>query len=548
MRAKFEIARRVAVLAVCWSTITCEAASPPSPATISLSPTTLSFDGVQGQPNPAAKTVSVSNSGGGDLSWTATSNAGWLVATPASGTAPTTLTLTPSIAGLTAGNHSATVTIAGAGATNSPQTVTATLTLAPPPSIALSATTFTFSGEQGAANPSNQTLSITNTGGGTLTWTATSNSPWLTLTPSSGTGAATVTLAVSTSGLTAGTYNGTVTVAATGADNTPMTASVTLTVTPPPRITLSPASITFSGTQGGSNPATQALNVSNGGGGTLAWSASDDASWLSLSPTSGTGAGGITLSVNTSGLSAGTYNGKITVTASGASNTPQTVDVTLNVTVPPQITLSPGTFSFSAQQGGSNPATQALDISNGGGGTLAWSVSSDASWLTPSPTSGTGAAGVTLSVNTSGLAAGTHNAKITVSAAGATNTPRTVDVTLTLSANYNGSWSGKTAIDSVITFQVQSNAITTITLGWHATSSGCTVDGKTTSNLTTPIPITDGTFNRTVSGNPTSYTISGTFSSGTAVSGNLVVNFSQNIPGVSSCTASSTTTWNATKQ
>jgi fibronectin type 3 domain-containing protein len=67
-------------------------------------------------------------------------------------------------------------------------------------------------------------------------------------------------------------------------------------------------------------------------GGTLNWTASDNASWLSVTPGSGSGSGTLTASVNTSGLAEGTYNGTITLTAGGA--TTHTVGVTLTVNPP----------------------------------------------------------------------------------------------------------------------------------------------------------------------------------------------------------------------
>jgi len=103
----------------------------------------------------------------------------------------------------------------------------------------------------------------------------------------------------------------------------------------PATINRSPASMNFSGIQGGANPASQTLSILNTGGSALNWSVSDNAAWLSLSPTSGSSTGetdSVTVSVNTSGLTAGTYSATITIAASGATNTPVTTSVTLTVT------------------------------------------------------------------------------------------------------------------------------------------------------------------------------------------------------------------------
>jgi hypothetical protein len=98
-----------------------------------------------------------------------------------------------------------------------------------------------------------------------------------------------------------------------------------------PTIGVSPASLSFTATAGGSNPADQTISITNTGAGTLSWTASDDASWLTVSPTSGTAPATLTASVSISGLAAGTYNGNITISATGATNTPVTVPVTLTV-------------------------------------------------------------------------------------------------------------------------------------------------------------------------------------------------------------------------
>jgi hypothetical protein len=127
------------------------------------------------------------------------------------------------------------------------------------------------------------------------------------------------------------------------------------------------------------------------------------------------------------------------ISASGATNTPQTITASLTVTAQPALGLSPTTFSFTATQGAANPAPNTLNVTNPGTGTLTWSVTKNANtnWLTLTPASGTtttGTSPVTLSVNTLGLPAGPVTAAITVTAGTATNSPQTIPVTLTVSA------------------------------------------------------------------------------------------------------------------
>ena len=89
--------------------------------------------------------------------------------------------------------------------------------------------------------------------------------------------------------------------------------------------------INFGATFSGPSPGSQTFLIDNIGSGTMNWTVSDDATWLSCTPLSGTNAGVVTVSVNASGLGAGEYNGTITVSSANASNSPRTVTVTLDV-------------------------------------------------------------------------------------------------------------------------------------------------------------------------------------------------------------------------
>lgn len=104
----------------------------------------------------------------------------------------------------------------------------------------------------------------------------------------------------------------------------------------PPVIHRSPASISRSIYRGENLPG-ESFTVANGGGELLNYSISDNLSWLSVNPTSGVSAGetdNINISYDTAGLSVGQYTGAITITAVGASNSPQTIPVALTVLAP----------------------------------------------------------------------------------------------------------------------------------------------------------------------------------------------------------------------
>ena len=101
------------------------------------------------------------------------------------------------------------------------------------------------------------------------------------------------------------------------------------------------------------------------------------------------------------------------------------------VTVHYRGTLIDGTFEFEAWEGDSPPEGVILTVGNDGGGTLAWTASADEPWVDLSFSQGTlapgGASTIRVTVDGSGLAAGTHTATISVSG-NADDSPQTVAV------------------------------------------------------------------------------------------------------------------------
>ncbi|TFH46480.1 MAG: hypothetical protein E4H01_09890, partial [Lysobacterales bacterium] len=401
-----------------------------------------------------------SNTGGGTLAWTANDTAAWLTLSPASGTNSGTVTASIAANGLAAGTYSTTVTVSAPGATTKTLSVTLTITQSTSTSgFSVSPASLAYTGTVGGPN---QVLgvTITNTGTSTLTVTWTDPINWLvatsgdTVTMAPG-GSATISHTASTAGLTAGTYSGTATISGGGiTKQVPVTLTLTV-ATLAPAIGLNTTSLGFAGSVGGANPSAQTIGISNAGGGTLAWTAGDNVPWLTLSPLSGTNAGTVTATVNLAGLLAGSYAATVTVTATGA--TPKTVPVALTVTGSTNsgtIGFSPANLAFSGTIGGTNLAAKTFNITNTGGGTLSWTVSDNATWLQLTLASGTTTTEtdtISASVTLSGLAAGTYNAIITVTASGSTNSPQQIPVSLTLSVTAAGTanltWNTSTESD-----------------------------------------------------------------------------------------------------
>lgn len=445
----------------------------------------LSFTAVAGQTNPGnqALTLSTTPNCPNMVNWQATSSASWLTVTPltgqvAKGVASTVMTVGVNTQGMGQGTSEGTIAITAGQNT---QTVLVTLTIEPPlapnaPVMGVSQLSLNFSTIEGQSSPPGQAITITNTahaGGGTLFWhtavTALASS-WLGASPAYGTVAAgqtgQLTVDVSTSTLTPGSYVGQVVLTATdgngqNAGGSPQTVMVNLTVLPPCTLAQpSSSALVFNASQGGMAPSPQSLTLTASGNCNwpLTWQAHvpNSASWLSVSPASGTlSASGqsVTLMVSPAiaNLNAGNLSTVVTLTATDASNvlaqgSPQNFTVTLNMTQPCDLQVSPTAgFAFTMTQGQA-PAPQTLMLSETGSCArpVAWMVNGDnnsSGWLSISNPAGadTGSGSkVSVGINPSAtLTPGTYNGSITVSATDANgvaiqSSPQTIPVLLTV--------------------------------------------------------------------------------------------------------------------
>jgi uncharacterized protein (TIGR03437 family) len=224
------------------------------------------------------------------------------------------------------------------------------------------------------------------------------------------------------------TFTGLVTIsviAAAGVD------AITVFTVSQSTIAVSQSSLQFAYTVGLAIPATQSFQLTNSGTGALNWTATSNASWLNVSPTSGTAPSTLTISVSPSGLSAGPNTGSIQISAAGASNSPLSVAVTLTVTAaPPMLAVSPTALTFNSTFGGALPASQNISITNAGSGALAWTASDSDFWVGLSPVSGAAPGSLAVSVNPANLAAGTHTSNLQITLAGTAGSPATVVITL----------------------------------------------------------------------------------------------------------------------
>lgn len=422
---------------------------------LAVTPASLDFSYTIGGTGPSAKTFQVSSTGSSPVSFTTTATmtdgSGWLSAAPASGTTPQAVTVTINSAALTAaGVYRGKVRVAPPGGSASasidvPVTVTVTssgggggggggsavLQVAP--------TSLSFAGQVGGGSPAAQSVTVgSNPSGASVTVSAAtaSGGNWLQVSPSSGTTALNLTVSVNTSGLSGGVYSGTITI--TPASGSPVTIPVSLALTSGPPLAVGATNLQFYYTVGAKPPAAQALAVT---GLQVAFQATssttDGTAWLTLSNTNGTIPGSVSVAVNPVGYTPGVYQGKVTVSAPSA-NISIDVPVTLYVSVGPMLVVRNQSASFTFQPGGSNPDPQVISLDSSAQ-LLSFSTnvttSDGGKWLTVSPAFGTTPQNVTLSVNPDGLKPGTYSATIAISSPGATNSPVTVAVSLTVKSS-----------------------------------------------------------------------------------------------------------------
>lgn len=425
-------------------------------------------------------TVSSSVSSGGN----------WLSLSAASGVTPASLSVTANPANLQAGTYNGTITITQG---NLSTTVPVSLTVNSQNQIQLSQSGLLFTFQGGVAPPA-QNVTLTNSAGTGLLFNASASTSdggsWLAVNSSSGTTPATLSVTVSPSGLVAGTYSGTVTVSGNGAVNSPQSFPITLIVSgagPTSRLGVTPTAVSLFAAPGKISPAPALLMVTSGVSGAnfnVNSTSSGGTNWLSASASSTATPGFITLTANTSGLSAGTYQGTVAITPSNSA-TPLSVPVSLVVTSDPLLQASPQLVSFDVQSGASQRQAKPLLITRSTGGPspfqAAASTMNGGKWLILSTAQGNTPGGLLASFDPSvvaSLSPGTYYGAVSVTASGLTNSPLNIPVLL-----HVNSATSLSLDDSPLTFTTQSGAPLPLAQTISVSSTGAAIPVTATANV-----------------------------------------------------------------
>jgi uncharacterized protein (TIGR03437 family) len=378
-----------------------------------------------------------------------------------SNSAPQPFSLAFTAGNLPNGLYTAQINLSTPTATNSPLTVPVVLSVAGSSvttGVTLAQSGLTLNGTVGGYTTSGQ-LGVTS--GTTTSFTATSSVSsggvnWLTVTPAGTASPSTtyITVTANPSGLTAGTYYGTVIVTGGGSQ---ASAQITFVVSTSGggggNVASNPNSLTFTYQAGGTLPTSQNLVISNqtSGTGAIAFTVQTSvsggvANWLSAAvngvsgATSGQTQATVAVSVTPGSLPSGVYNGTVIVTPTGGSAL--NVPITLTVQGASTVAASPLLMNFSYQLSASAPSPQAVQVSGSATGlpyTVTVATTNGTGWLTLSKTSGTTPDVLSVSVNPSGLSAGaSYTGTITVQGTGAAagSSPSQIAVTLTVTAPF----------------------------------------------------------------------------------------------------------------
>lgn len=360
-----------------------------------------------------ADTFTVYNAGGGTLAWQAAAVPPWVTLSTGSGSLTQgvqTVQITIDRNILPPGQNSATFQIRSNGGDVDVSVAAQVEEGVGPAELDVSPVSVDFGTATNSA-----TLTLRNTGADELTWSVSESLAWLSATPTSGRTQAgatsTVTLAASRAGLPVGATTGTVNITSNGGD-VPVPVSITVSG-PTPSLQITPGVLNF-----GTNSTVSTAIVSNGGQGTLEWTATSDQPWLTVAPETGsttTNPATLTVQVDRTGLAEGDYTGTISLDSNGGTGA---ISVTMRVVPALSLVVNPLSLDFGAFQ-----TNKLFTVANQGTGSLDWTIDTSGfpAWLSVVPESGTAGGdpqGVLVTVDRTGLAPGNYSAQIPVNSNG----------------------------------------------------------------------------------------------------------------------------------
>src|SRR4051812_44795313 len=151
---------------------------------------------------------------------------------------------------------------------------------------------------------------------------------------------------------------------------------------PQARLSVTPNEISDTARAHSSETRRAEVAITNSGGGSFTWTASDRSDWLRLDPRAGDAPGTLTITMDPGDLDAGTYEGDVTIIAkSGAADSQVTTISVTFVVQRPGLNVNPTPISRSTNIGSGAVFNETIQISNSGTGRLDWTATEEKSWL-----------------------------------------------------------------------------------------------------------------------------------------------------------------------
>lgn len=204
---------------------------------------------------------------------------------------------------------------------------------------------------------------------------------------------------------------------------------VTVTITAAPLIRLSDSVLVFTSEAGSLDDEYLTVWTINAATPIPVSLTAESPGWLSVTPGNSIGYSKISVHVNPAQAALGDSTGYLVIAAADAANSPVRVPVRLFLT-PPVLTLFPAALSFTQAAGGPAPKSLVMTVYSNRMA-FPFAVTSDAAWLTVSPTAGNTQMDINVSVSGAGLSPGTYTGNLTVTAAGAAPVKMQVSLTVT---------------------------------------------------------------------------------------------------------------------
>lgn len=404
---------------------------------------------------------------------------GWLSLTTTNNAGSFDFTFTIDATSLTASTQTATVTFTDTRVSNSPQTLAITCVVSTrSPAMGVTPTTLAFSIVDGTATGTAQTITVSNaTGLGTLA------SPTVgtitgagaayidsALVSGSSPGPYTITVTpTATGGTPGGPYAFTMPISSSGATNSPVnvTGTVTVTTAQGAVISLSRTLDDAQFTVGGASPGTQTTGYTNVGSGSFAGVTIQSTSYsgdFSGWATSSLSNGIVSVAIDTSGISTegSSYTDVVLADANAASTATYRVFIRSSLAVvQPLLSVSPGALGATVNNGSNSPS-RIVTIQNVNGsfaelGIVTAAITPGVSWASVSAiTNGQ----VTVSFATSALSNGTYSTALVITSSLATNSPVTVPINMIVQAVPTGYPSPAWTLPTTASHSTSTDAIT----------------------------------------------------------------------------------------